>query len=312
LPVRFLIRQSKKLILPGFEGVPLYDVILFFREELKIYGLRERAAATAFNFIMSIPPTCLFLFTLIPNLPFVSKRAIKIQLHDLIRDIVQPKIYNTGLIKFVDSFIDGNKIGLISVGFLASLFFASNAMMGVMHSFNKNYIGFEKRKNLHDRWVAIKLTSLLFSLVLVCLLLLITQSNVLTWIGIKNTAIRGVILNGKWIIMTGLIYYSFAFIYRYAPSTQKRWRLLSPGAIIATTLSILAIYGVAYFVTNFTRYNVLFGSIGTIMVVMILIYVNSLVVLIGFEFNRSIKTLRSIAEERESNEKLKRLPIQQE
>jgi membrane protein len=304
LPVRFVTQHSKHWILPGFERVPLYDVIQFFRQELKIYGIRERASAIAFNFIMSIPPTCLFLFTLIPNLPFVSKRAIKNQLHDLIRDIVQPKVYNTGLIKFVDSFIDGNKIGLISVGFLASLFFASNAMIGVMNSFNKNYIGFEKRKGLHDRWVAIKLTSLLFSLVLVCLFLLITQSSVLSWMGIQNSTIKNIILNGKWVIITGLIYFSFAFIYKYAPSTHKRWRLSSPGAIIATTLSILAIYGVSFFVTNFTRYNVLFGSIGTIMVIMILIYVNSLVILIGFEFNRSIKTLRSIAEEREAREKL--------
>jgi len=306
-PVRFITRRSKHWILPGFEGVPLYDVIQFFRKELKIYGIRERASAIAFNFIMSIPPTCLFLFTLIPNLPFISKRVIKTQLHGLIRDIVQPKIYNTSLIKFVDSFIDGNKIGLISVGFLASLFFASNAMIGVMHSFNKNYIGFAKRKGLHDRWVAIKLTSLLFSLVLICLLLLLIQSSVLTWLGIENATIKNIILNGKWIIIAGLIYYSFAFIYRYAPATHTRWRLSSPGAIIATILSILAIYGVSFFVTNFTRYNVLFGSIGTIMVIMIMIYVNSLVILIGFEFNRSIKTLRGIAEEREARERALKL-----
>jgi membrane protein len=308
-PLRFLVKKTKHLILPGFEGVPLYDTLLFFRKELGIVGFRERAASIAFNFIMSIPPTCLFLFTLIPNLPFISKKAIKTQLHGLIVDIVPGKTYNMGLIKFVDSFIDGNKIGLISLGFLASLFFASNAMMGVMNSFNKNYIGFEKRKGLHERWVAIKLTAMLFGLLLMSLLLLVTQSSLLNWIGIHNNTVKQIILNGKWIIVTALFYYSFAVIYRYAPATQKRWILSSPGAIIATALSILATSGVAYFVNNVAKYNVLYGAIGTIMVVMILIYINSLIILIGFEFNRSINTLRTIAEEREMQEKIQEVPV---
>ena len=303
LPMRLFFRFLKRLILPGFEGIPLYDVLSFFRKELRATGIQERASAVAYNFIMSIPPTCLFLFTLIPNLPFISKRSIKTQLHGLIMDMIPGKSYNSGLIKFVDSFIDGNKIGLISFGFLLSLFFASNAMMGVMKSFNKNYIGFEKRKKIHDRWVAIKLTALLFSLLLICLVLLVTQSSLLNLVGIHDRTIRFIILNGKWVIIAALIYYSFAFIYRYAPATQKRWRLVSPGAIVATSLSIIATFGFSVFVNSFGRFNVLYGSIGTVMVVMILIYLNSLVALIGFEINRSIKTLKTLSEEREQKER---------
>ena len=302
LPViSFVIRQSKKISLPGFEGVPLFDVVVFFFKQVRQVGLNERASAIAYNFIMAVPPTCLFLFTLIPHLPFIPKRSIKEQLHFLITDVIPAKVYNQNIIRFVDGFLDQARFGLISFGLILSLFFASNAMMGLMRSFNKNYIGFEKRKGLQKRWTAIKLTSLIFSLVLACLLLLIAQGAVLKWLGIKSPEVRNFIKNIRWVFIVGLIFYAYAFIYRYAPSTQKRWKLLSPGSILGTLLSIIATIGFSYFVNNFGRYNALYGSIGTVIVMMILIFINSLSLLIGFELNVSIKSLKAIADERQKN-----------
>ena len=302
-PIAFILRRSKHWYLPGFEGVPLYDVIRFFMKQVKTVGLTERASAIAYNFIMAIPPSFLFLFTLIPHLPFVSKKSMKRELHSLIVDIIPAKVHNEYLIKFVDSFLDDSKIGLLSFGFLLALYFASNAMMGLMRSFNKNYIGFAKRKDLHNRWMAIKLTSMIFLLVLGCLLLLITQGAVLKWMGIRNATLRDIIFYVRWIFIIALVYYSIAFIYKYAPAVEKRWKLISPGTIFGALFSILATYGFSFFVNNFGKYNALYGSIGTIIVFMALIYINSLVLLIGFELNVSIKSLRSIAEKREIEEK---------
>ena len=245
---------------------------------------------------MSVPPTCLFLFTLIPNLPFISKRSLKIQLHSLIMDIIPAHSYNKSVIQFVDEIINGSKIGLISFTFLLSLFFASNAVMGLMRSFNKDYVGFKKIKGLKKRWNAIQLTILLFGLLLICLVLLLIQNNILNLLGVKNESIKELILFGKWIFIIGLIFYTYGFIYKYAPSTTKRWKLVSPGAVIATCLSIIATVGFSSFVNNFGRYNLLYGSIGTIMVLMIMIFINSLAVLIGFEFNLTINTLKTIEE----------------
>ena len=171
---------------PGFQGISLHDVLTYFFKDFSIPHLTERASAISYNFIMSVPPTCLFLFTLIPNLPFVSKRALKHQLHGLITDIIPAQTNNQGLIQFVDGFIDGSKIGLISFTFILSLFFASNAVMGLMRSFNKDYIGFQKIKGLKKRWRALKLTVLLFGLLLICFILLLIQSNLLNLLGIKN------------------------------------------------------------------------------------------------------------------------------
>lgn len=298
-PFRVFVKKSKKWLLPGFEGVPLYQVMRFFWNQLKVSNLTERASAISFNFIMSVPPTCLFIFTLIPTLPFVSKRNLKRQIHFLIDDVLPSKVHDHTLENFVNSFIDVSRVGLISFSFILSLFFASNAIMGVMRSFSKDYAGFEKRKGLRKRWVAIKLTVLLFALFLACLLLLISQNSILSWIGIQSRMIKQIIINGRWIFIILLIFYSYGFVYKYAPPNQKRWKLLSPGVLVATFLSILSTIAFSAFVDNFGRYNVLYGSIGTIIVIMSLIFINSLVVLIGFEFNVSIQSVKTVAEQKE-------------
>ncbi|MGB4844085.1 MAG: YihY/virulence factor BrkB family protein [Ferruginibacter sp.] len=303
-PLAFVLQKSKHWYLPGFEGVPLYDVTRFFYGQMKTVGLTERASAIAYNFIMAIPPSFLFLFTLIPNLPFIKKKEILKQLSLIIKDIIPAEGYNKDIISFIDdTFFKAPVFGLLSFGLLLALFFASNAMIGIMRSFNKNYIGFEKRKGLINRWIAIRLTSLIFGLVLGCLIILITQNAFLKWVGLKSSFWIALIAYIRWIVIIALVFYSIAFIYKYAPAVQKKWKLISPGAILATFLCIMASLGFSYFVNSFGRYNALYGSIGSIIVLMALIFINSLVLLIGFELNVSIKSLKAIAEKREAKEK---------
>lgn len=301
-------KKSRQWRPPGFQGLSFYDVFKFITKHFDIPHLTEKAAAISYNFIMAIPPICLFLFTLIPNLPFISKRSLRHQLHILIRDIIPSPEYNSTLIGFIDNFFDSPQIGMISFTFILSLFFSSNAVMGLMRSFNKrDYVGFEKQKGLRQRWQAIKLTMMLLGLLLLTLVLLFLQSRVLRWLGIENDLVRTMILSGRWIFIGALIFFSYAFIYRYAPSTTKRWKLLSPGAIIATVLSIIVTIGFSYFVTNFGRYNLLYGSIGTIMVVMVMIFLNSLVIFTGFIFNLSIHTIITRREKRNGTERKQNL-----
>jgi membrane protein len=304
IPIAFVLNKSKHWYLPGFEGVPLYDVIRFFYRQVKTVGLTERASAIAYNFIMAIPPSFLFLFTLIPNLPFIKKKEIFKQLSLLIKDIIPAEGYNKTIITFIKvTFFDTPVFGLLSFGLLLALFFASNAMMGLMRSFNKNYHGFERRAGLHNRWIAIRLTVLIFGLVLGCLVALLTQNAVLKLFGLGSGFWLSLISYVRWLVIITLVFYSIAFIYKYAPAVEKRWKLVSPGTILATVLCIIASLGFSYFVNEFGRYNALYGSIGAIIVLMALIFINSLVLLIGFELNVSIKTLKSRAEKRDALEK---------
>lgn len=299
-PATFLVNKSKVIVLPGFHGIPLFDVINFFIQQVKKVGMKERASAIAFNFVMAIPPSIIFLFTLIPYLP-VSKEFVS-GLDSLIRDIIPGQEHNSPLIKFLHDFISKPRTGLLSIGFILSLYFSSNAVLGIMRSFDKNYEGFRKRKIIEKRSVALKLTLILFVLVFISVLFL-AAPQLLDLIHLKDRrhGIRTVINNVRWVVIVLLFFYSISYIYLHAPAVHKKWKFINTGSIVATFLMILFTFVFSYWVNHFGRYNQLYGSISTILIVMLLIYFNSLVLLIGFELNVSISTLKRIADERNKN-----------
>ena len=102
----------------------------------------------------------------------------------------------------------------------------------------------------------------------------------------------------RWIMIILIVYFGIAFVYKYAPSLTKRWKLFSPGAILATTLTLLTTLVFSYWVNNFASYDKVYGSIGTVLILMGLIYFNSLILLIGFELNVSITVLTNEAGKR--------------
>jgi len=300
LPARYIIRKSKNTSMPGFRGIPLYDVINFFIGQVKTVGMTERASAIAYNFFMAIPPALIFLFTLIPFLPITQK--IQEQLFELIRDVIPGEKDNAVLINFLQDFINKPRNGLLSLGFILSMFFSSNAMMGIMRSFDKNYIGFRKRSDLQKRGAAIKITMVMFVIVFASILLLIGRGAVLQWLGIKSQLVRTIIINARWAIIVFLFFACISYIYRHAPAVHKKWRLINPGSILATFLMLLMTLLFSLWVGRFGNYNQLYGSIGTVLILLVLIFINSLVLLIGFELNVSITSLKKIADERKENE----------
>ena len=299
LPATYLIKKSKATKLPGFRGIPLFDVIKFFFNQVKTVGMTERASSIAFNFVMAIPPAIIFIFTLIPFIPISFQ--FEDQLYGLIRDVVPGQKNNSVLIKFLQDFINNPRTGLLSLGFILSIFFSSNAVMGIMRSFDKNYHGFKKRNDFQKRMTALKITMILFLLMIASILLLIGQGVVLKWIGIKSLLIRQIIENARWVVIVFLFFACISYIYRHAPAVHKKWRMINPGSILATFLMILFTLGFSYWVNHFGNYNQLYGSIGTVLILMLLIYFNSLVLLIGFELNVSITSLKKIADERENS-----------
>jgi membrane protein len=137
------------------------------------------------------------------------------------------------------------------------------------------------------------------------ILLLIGQGfvfeKIMKWMNIKGPGIFWVKVL-RLIFTTALFFYSISFIYKYAPSVKKRWHTVSPGSILATFLSIITTIGFSYWVNHFGNFNKIYGSIGTVLILMLFIYFNSLILLIGFELNVSITFLKAAAEERRQQE----------
>jgi membrane protein len=303
--IAFIIRKSKHWVIPGFQQLPVYDVVMFFIRQVNKIGLNERAAAISFNLIMALPATLLFLFSLIPYFPQAKK--MELQVLALFKDIAP----NSATYFFIKDILDGlldKHVGIFSFGFLLVMFYASNAMMGVIRTFDKS-IEEKKAYFMHQRWRAIRLTLLLMILVVEADSLLLLGKNELIYV-LKNIFHIGkgdriVWWNGtRWITIITLLYFGIAFIYKYAPSLKKRWNLISPGAILATALNLLTTLLFSYWVNNFAAYDKVYGSIGTVLILMLLIYLNSLILLIGFELNVSITVLTRQAMERQAQEEM--------
>jgi membrane protein len=288
-PVRTVIRQSKKTFIPGLKGLSLYDIWDPFMEQLRRTNLFERAAGISYNVVMAIPPTLIFIFTLVPYLP-ISNQFTQ-ELFVLIRDVVPGRENNEAIIGFLNDFINRPRNGLLSFGLLLALFFSSNAMMGILRSFDRNYEGFYDPTGFQKRRAALKLTLLSFVLLFASMLLLIAHSTVLRFVGIESEALRLLIHNLRWIIVLLLVFYTVSSIYRHGPALQVKWPFVTPGSVFATTLMFLATFLVSYWVNNFSNYNKLYGSISAVFILMVLIYVNSLVILLGFELNVTLANL---------------------
>jgi membrane protein len=250
---------------------------------------------------MAVPPFFIFIFTLLSNMPG-SKRLYDEVL--IIVKTVMPDESTFLIIKDVmdDFFLPGT--GLLSFGLLLALYFSSNATLTIMRTFTKSmlHIEVEKRNFLQLRWDAIKLTMLIVLLVFATIFILLTQTIVLNWlldrIHIKDY-FSDLILNIiQILIIFFLIFIAIGMIYRYAPNVQKKWKVRSPGAILATILVMAFTYLFSYWVNNIASYNKVYGSLGSILILMFLVFVNSLVLLIGFELNVSINSLKSIAAKR--------------
>lgn len=305
-PVTGIRERSKKFFIPGFQGLHLYEVYRFFIEQVKREGLNTRAAAISFNIIMAIPAACLFLFTLVPYFP-VAKN-IHNELIGVIADI-SPNAETKKLISdFLDDFFNKPKTGLLSVGFLLALFYTSNAMMGIIRSFDRSLVVRAKSNFLGKRLRAIKLTLIIVFLFIGTALISAGQGVLFNYImdklNVQDENTKTLIQSLRWVIVIALFLYSIAFIYKFAPSIHKRWKLLSPGAIFATLLMVVATWLFSLWAQNFSNYSKFYGSIGTLLMIMTLIFINSLVLLIGYELNVSISHLKQEAEKQKLKESI--------
>ncbi|TVR78762.1 MAG: YihY/virulence factor BrkB family protein [Chitinophagaceae bacterium] len=296
--VRILSYITKKFSFPGFEGVPIYNVLNFFSKEIKRDVIHIRAKAIAFSFFLAIVPSLIFVFSLIPYLPVPM-------LQDYLIEIVSEFIPNETFIMIEDTVTDviaNQRGGLLSLGFLIAVFFATNGMSTMMDSFDKSNASFVNRKFLKSKWIALKLTIILIFLFIATFVFVVTGNYFLNFLlnsmqifNQLNFILFSIL---KWVIVICMFFISISIIYYYGPSVRKRWRFISAGSTLATILCLLISLGFSYYVNNFGHYNVFYGSLGTIIVFLLWLYLNSLSMILGFELNASIAYNRLMIDEK--------------
>lgn len=281
------VRLSRYITIPFFQGQSLYDVMRFFWLGIFEGNVTSRAASIAFSFFLALFPALIFLFSLIPYVPI---EGFQDKLFDLLQEIMPPNSYEAAE-STIDDIITNRRGGLLSFGFFLGLIFGANGFNALMTNFNTTIHELGERGFFKQELIAIFLTLILSLLILVGVTLIIFTESFTMWL-VNNDFIpkswTGLIQAGRLLLMLFTVYISIAILFYFGPANRHLYQFFSPGSILATVLIILASYGFSFYVDNFNQYNRLYGSIGTLLVILLWIYLNSIVLIVGFEFNASI------------------------
>jgi len=285
-----LIRWAKGISLPGFYGIPFYDVIVFFFRGIMRGSLTTRASAIAFSFFLAIFPSIIFLFTLIPYIPVDNFQG---QFFAMLKALIPGNAF-AALESTLLEVITLKSGGLLSFGFLAALFFSTNGVNSLIGAFNATYHTIVTRNIWSQYTISIFLTVFLTFLISFATALIIFGQVALSYLDAHNIIKDGLaiwlLIIGKWIVVLVLFFISIAMLYYFAPAERTKFRFFSPGATLATVLIIITSIGFSAYVNHFGQYNKLYGSIGSFMALMIWLYFNAIALLIGFELNASISS----------------------
>lgn len=288
-PYSLFIEWTKACVLPGFSPLPLYTVATFFFREIGKEALVNKASSLAYNFMLAIFPGIIFLFTVIPYIP--KRIGFQEGLMSLLALVLPTNAY-VAFEETIEDIVNKQNGSLLSIGFFLSLFFATNGVHNLMIAFNKSSLIVETRSLLKRRLVALILTIVLVLSMIVCITAMTVGVISINYLKKEmnydgNLTIYAIQLT-QWALLGTLYFINVSILYRYGPAHAKKWKFFSAGSWLATILAFLTIWGFSFYINNFSAYNKLYGSIGTLMVVMIWLYLNSLILLIGFELNASV------------------------
>lgn len=287
------VNLSKRIIIPGFDGLPLYDVLEFFITGIQKNSLTTRASSLAFRFFLSLFPFIIFLVSIIPYFPIDNLYQ---ELIELMRQFLPANAFDMAE-ETINDLVNKKHNTLLSFGFLFAFYLASNGVNSMIIAFNESYHTVKKGSFIQNHLRALLILLILTLLMFVAIGLAVFSQTIINYfisLGYLDSSwLIYIIKFGKFIVLMGLFFLGISSLYYFGSTKNQKFRFISAGSTLATLLSILLSGGFAFYVNNFASYNKIYGSIGTLIVVMLWLYFNSLVLLIGFELNASIKHAKS-------------------
>jgi membrane protein len=289
--LKFFINITKKIKPCGFRGLSIYDVAIFFWKGLMEGAITTRASSLAFNFFLAFFPSIIVFFTLIPYIPI---QGLQETLMDLL-SVVLPPSTNEITFSTLDDIINNPRGGLLSIGFVLALYFSTNGINSLIEAFNSSYHIKETRPLIQQRLLSLGLTLFLSLMLIIAISSIIFGKlavNYLTEYKLISDYAGRLILYGKWFTMLVMLFFGISILFHLGPAIKSKWRLFTPGSIFATIFIITTSIGFNYYINHFSQYNKVYGSIGTLMIILLWMYFNSIILLTGFELNASISNAK--------------------
>jgi membrane protein len=277
-------------------------VISILYQKIFQFDIDVRAAAVAYNFTLAVFPTIIFLFSLLPYLPV---EHLDFKIISFIKATV-PKNFQSDLTELITEIVNKKRGGVLSFGFLFALYASTSGILALMRSFNLTYKTSENRGFLKERLVALGLNFLL-TFVLITSFMVFILGNIV----VKYLAKEGILEYNftfyltkvlTYLVIFSVFFFTISLIYFYAPAIHKRWKFFNAGCITASILMIAISNIFSFYLVNFASYHKIYGSIGSLIALMVWLYFVGLILIVGFEINASIDQVKIEEKEEEKAE----------
>jgi membrane protein len=288
--VRNLARVLKRVKLPWLQGLSLYDLLELYGLGIVESALTYHASAIAFSFFMALFPFALFILNLIPYIPIDGFQEDFLQ---FVQDGVPPNTFDA-IENIINDILNNSHSGLVSSGFILSIFLMANGLNGILGGFESSRHVLIKRGFIHQYIVALGM-SLLLSVLLIVTVAIIVVFEVL----IQKTILQDVLNDqiplielGRYAFLILMILITTSILFKFGTKQDKNRAFISIGSVFTTILILLDSYIFGIWVIRFSKYNELYGSIGTLLILMFYIWINCMILLLGFELNAAVNKLK--------------------
>lgn len=284
--------KTKKVVLPGLEGLTLYDLWEIYSGGIVKGTFAMRASAVAFSFFMALFPFLLFILNLIPYIGFIDDFQLEFLL--FMDSLLPPTTYEF----FEDIFLDIARTprgGLLSFAFILSILLMTNGVNAIFSGFEFSYHTLANRSLVRQYIIAVGISILMAIMLLSAVVLAVYLTYFLgdlRELGLLTSEAVSVQLLTYGILVL-FIYVTVATLYYFGTKEGRQARFFSIGAFFTTFLIMVTTYLFGIYIENFSSYNELYGSIGALLVIMVYIWLNSNLLLLGFELNACLIKLRN-------------------
>jgi membrane protein len=292
--IKQLVVIMQNIKLPWLKGISLYNLTSFYISSIIKGDLAYRAAAISWSFFMALFPFALFILNLIPYIPI---EGFQKDFLEFVASAVPPNTYDA-IESIINDILNNSYQGLLSSGFILSVFLMTNGVNAVMSGFETSQHITVKRKYFRQYAVA-----LFISLLLSFILIVTVAAIIIFEVFIQKTIIQDVLSSkisdkisliefGRYIFVLTMIVAAIAILFKFGIKQTKKRAFITIGTIFTTILIIVTSYFFGIWVVKFSKYNQLYGSIGTLLIVMFYLWINCMILLIGFELDASIAKLK--------------------
>ncbi|CAM4003096.1 MULTISPECIES: YihY/virulence factor BrkB family protein [Flavobacterium] len=285
--VRNLVHGLQKIKLPWLEGLSLYDLLELYGLGIVESALTYHASAIAFSFFMALFPFALFILNLIPFIPIVGFQEDFLM---FVKDGVPPNTYDA-IYQIITDILNNSDSGLLSSGFMLSIFLMANGLNGILGGFETSRHVLIKRGFINQYLVALAM-SMLLSLLLIVTVSIIVVFEVILQMTVFSDQVQLIVI-GRYAFVILMILITTSVLFKFGTKHDKNRAFISIGSVFTTILIVLDSYFFGIWVTKFSQYNELYGSIGTLLVLMFYIWINCMILLLGFELNATVNKLKA-------------------